>query len=307
MKKLTSQYFIEKSKIKHNDFYDYSKSEYINSRTKITIICPLHDEFSQMPNDHIRGSGCPKCGTEKHVSKKRNILCDLIKKANDIHHNLYDYSNIDVHISMHYKVKILCKIHGEFYQTFNQHINNKRGCPKCGIDKHKDTLYDFIRKANLIHLYKYNYSKVQYINSRTKIIICPIHGDFSQKPKAHINSEQGCPKCNQSKCEIKIGKFLDENAIAYEYQKKFNDCKYKYVLPFDFYLSDYNICIEFDGEQHFKVVNYWGGEDGYLLRKDRDKIKTEYCINNNIKLIRIPYNVDFKDKLNNILKELKPL
>lgn len=82
---------------------------------------------------------------------------------------------------------------------------------------------------------------------------------------------------------------------------KFDNCKYKNKLPFDFYLPDYNICIEYDGLQHYESIEYFGGEKNYKLRIEKDKIKTKYCQDNNIILERIIYSDNIIEKLENIL------
>ena len=158
----------------------------------------------------------------------------------------------------------------------------------------------FIEHAKKVHGDKYDYSLVDYINSRTKVnIICPTHEVFPQKPCDHIHSKQGCPICFDSKGEIEIAKYLKENDIKFERQKKFSDCKYKRVLAFNFYLPDYNLCIEFDGEQHFRAIPYWGlkAEEAFKIIQLRDKIKTDYCKTNKIKLLRIKYTENIINKL----------
>lgn len=131
-------------------------------------------------------------------------------------------------------------------------------------------------------------------------IICPKHGIFEQSAYIHI-SGSGCPKCKSSKGEIEIQKYLYDNNIKYEYQKIFKDCKLKTYLPFDFYLFEHNICIEYDGEQHFKPIEYFGGYNAFNDLKIKDQLKTEYCEINKIKLIRISY-IDIKN-IKKILKE----
>ena len=111
---------------------------------------------------------------------------------------------------------------------------------------------------------------------------------------------EGCWKCKESKGEKIIGKFLINNHIKYERQYKFNNCRNIIPLSFDFYLSNYNTCVEFDGIQHFKSIEYWGGIKNLNYIKKCDKIKNDYCKNNNIKLIRIRYNENIIDKLKNI-------
>ena len=97
------------------------------------------------------------------------------------------------------KITIICNIHGPFQQRADYHLKSK-GCPGCNCCK-KHTNKSFIKKAQEIHFYKYDYSLVNYVNNKLKIdIICPIHGTFSQRPCAHINETRphGCPKCDKS-------------------------------------------------------------------------------------------------------------
>ena len=151
-------------------------------------------------------------------------------------------------------------------------------------------------RSNITHNNKYDYSKSIYKNLRTKIIIiCPIHGEFLQSPKNHKYS--GCPKCNESKGEKMINKILDDKYIKYIKQKKFDKCENIKKLSFDFYLPDYNVCIEYDGEQHYKPITYFGGIKRYEIQKKRDEIKNIYCIENNIKLLRISYKENIKEKI----------
>ena len=151
----------------------------------------------------------------------------------------------------------------------------------------------FIKKANIKHSLKYDYSKVEYINATTKvIIICPLHGEFKQTTNNHLTGF-GCPSCNESKGELRIKEYLNSKNINFKIQFKFKNCKNletNYLLPFDFYLPKYNICIEFDGMQHFKPIEHFGGEIAFKKLQHRDNIKINFCKNNNIKLLRIPYN-----------------
>jgi len=141
------------------------------------------------------------------------------------------------------------------------------------------------------------------INKKVKII-CKEHGEFLQTPDNHLCGK-GCPHCKSSKGENIIKKYLIENKIEFEEQKRFNECKNKYPLPFDFYLSTYNLLIEFDGEQHFKPYSFSSDKSEQTKQNNlegiklRDKIKTNYCLANNIKLLRISY-LD-KNKIEEIL------
>ena len=278
--KSNSQIFIQKSIILHNDKYDYSKVEYINSETKVKIICKEHGVFKQEPNSHLKGYGCAKC-----IYNKSNTT-DFIEKSIKIHNDKYDYSKVE-YVNALTKVKIICKQHGVFEQIPNSHLNDS-GCSKCGGGYISNNC-DFIGKAIKIHYNKYDYSKVEYVNALTKVkIICKTHGIFVQIPNSHLNGS-GCSKCGNSKGENEIMNILIDKCVIFESQKTFEYCKNKHKLPFDFYLPEYNICIEFDGKQHFEPINFFGGKDAFNKTKINDNIKNKYCSDNNIKLIRIPY------------------
>ena len=147
----------------------------------------------------------------------------------------------------------------------------------------------FIIKANIKHHNKYNYSKVKYVDSKTKVeIICPEHGSFLQSPNNHL-SGNGCPLCNISHGEKMISSILTDLKIEYIREYIFSDCINIKPLRFDFYLPEYNICIEYDGVQHFKPILFWKGEEGFKITVQNDLIKNEYCSKNKIKLLRIKY------------------
>lgn len=288
-----SSYFINKANKAHNNKYDYSLVKYVDSKTKVKIICPKHGLFEQVPNNHLRQGGCPKCSNEKKSKLYSLKSEDFIKKAISVHGDKYDYSKT-IYKNSYTKVKITCPEHGEFKQIPGNHITNKRGCQKCSQkekgEKLSSNTAEFINKSKYIHNNKYNYSEVNYKNAHTKVIInCPTHGKFKQSPNSHL-SGVGCPVCKNSKGEEKIRKLLQKNDIKFDYQKTFNDCKNINKLYFDFYLPDHNLCIEYDGLQHFKAIKHFGGKAGLIKTQKRDKIKNEYCKANNIRLLRIKYN-----------------
>jgi len=193
------------------------------------------------------------------------------------------------------KIKIICKEHGIFEQQANSHLQGIN-CPACTNNK-RITTETFIEKAKQVHGDKYDYSMVNYINSRIKVkIICPIHGTFEQNQNSHL-SNHGCPVCKESKGEKQIRILLENKNVKYIPQKKFKECKDKRELPFDFYLPEYNTCIEYDGKQHFEINNFFGGKKSFRMIKNNDNIKNEFCIKNKIKLIRIKYTDNIRKKL----------
>ena len=245
MVKLKIEDFIKRAKEKHGEKYDYSKVEYVNNRTKVCIICPEHGEFWQIPSYHMSGNGCPKCGCEQIWNKRgRTTTEDFIKRAVEVHGDKYDYSKVE-YFGIYAKVCIICPEHGEFWQTPNGHLNNKRGCPKCGYKevwgkRGRITTEEFIKRAKEVHGNKYDYSKVEYKSSRTKVcIICPEHGEFWQTPMKHL-SRQGCPKCGLKKIWNKRGRTSIEQYVK-EAQKIHGD-KYDYSKV-DFKRKNSKVCI----------------------------------------------------------------
>jgi very-short-patch-repair endonuclease len=294
--KHTKDSFIILSNNRHKNKYDYSLVNYRNNYTKVIIVCPKHGSFLQTPKIHLNGSGCLKCASYNRTGNNLNKQM-FIERSLLVHGNKYDYSLVD-YINTKTKVKIICSKHGIFEQIPQHHMNGF-SCQKCA--NNFKSLNDFLYLSLLVHGNKYDYSLVDYINTKTKVkIICSKHGIFEQKPIHHYNGA-GCPKCKTSKGEIFIINFLNDKKIKFETQKRFKDCRVKYPLPFDFYLIDKNLCIEYDGEQHFIPSRTWGGIDNLKITQERDKIKTNYCNDNNIKLIRIKYTDDKLTILNQII------
>lgn len=297
--------FIEKAKKTHGDKYDYSKVGYMGNKEKVCIICPKHGEFWILPSNHCsthNQNGCPQCAFEKNACSKRKDVETFIKEAKKIHKDKYDYSKVE-YINNKTKVCIICPTHGEFWQTPHSHLKGQ-GCPECVALKggRKSTTEEFIEKAKQIHGGKYDYSKVKYTNSITKVcIICPEHGEFWQRPTNHLNGN-GCILCNRTKNENSIGEFLDNEGIKYVREYSPIGLSPKRI---DYFLIDYNIAIEYQGEQHFHPVKHFGGEKRFNDRITRDKIKKEWCEVNNIKLLYFSFYKNTTYKVINNFKELK--
>jgi very-short-patch-repair endonuclease len=122
---------------------------------------------------------------------------------------------------------------------------------------------------------------------------------FLQSPDSHFRGS-GCPSCNESKGEKLIAKYLDNKKIKYHREYKFDDCKNIGLLKFDFYLPEHNLCIEYDGRQHFESIDIFGGDIEFEKRKINDKIKNNFCINSKIELLRIPF---FQKNIESLLQE----
>ena len=186
--KLTTEEFINRASELHNYRYTYKNTIYNNWNEKVIITCPTHGDFLQKPSKHLQKQGCPSC-----AGNKKYTIESFIKKANEVHKNKYDYSLVN-YIGANICVKIKCTFDNYiFEQTPGNHLVGK-GCPKCS-GRLMDT-NSFIEKAKSIHKEKFDYSKVIYINTGTKVIIyCnSCKKEFLQTPRNHL-SGQGCPKC----------------------------------------------------------------------------------------------------------------
>ena len=113
--------FIEKSNKKHDNKYDYSKVEYVNSKTKVCIVCPEHGEFWQTPAAHVRGNGCPECANKKRGKRTVNTE-NLIEKYQSIHNSKYTYEKTQ-YIDANTKICVTCPEHGDFYILPFNHVN----------------------------------------------------------------------------------------------------------------------------------------------------------------------------------------
>lgn len=310
-----TQDFIKKAKQIHENKYDYSKVDYVNSHTKVCIICPEHGEFWQTPSNHLNKThacGCSKCGLKEKIRKRIKPQNQFIEEANEIHNNKYIYSKVE-YINTQSKVCIICPEHGEFYQTPANHLRGQ-GCPKCKIEKLQNinllTTQDFIKKSKEVHGNKYDYSKSVYKSAKeTVCIICPVHGEFWQAAYDHAYG-YNCPFCNESKGEEKIRLFLISKNINFIKEHKFEwliNPITEQNLRLDFYLPDYNIAIEYQGEQHFKPIDFGGGyqKSAFLKVQYLDKLKHNLCKKHNVPILYINYfDKNIIDKLNIYLNKV---
>lgn len=315
--RLSLQNFKDRSNIVHNFKYGYDRSIYITSRSLIEILCPIHGYFWQIAGAHLRGIGCKRCAIEDRARIKKEKYKKMFEdRANKVHNFEYNYlseyvKNKNPMLIEHKKCKT------QFWQPPNAHINQQQGCPVCGKEKahlnRRNDENEILDKANKIHNYMYDYSLVDFSRMQDKVKIkCKKCNEvFEQALDNHVNNKQGCPKCNISNGENVISKYLTEKLFIFIHQKSFKDCinpKTKWKLRFDFYLPDYNMCIEFDGIQHFEIINRSKDPEKNIKNlldcQYRDFIKNQYCLDHNIRLIRISYT-DI-DRIEEILdKELK--
>ena len=175
MRQLVKDEFIQRARKAHGNRYNYDKVDYVNNNTKVCIICPEHGEFWQTPRAHFSGQGCPKCGVVSSSFKRSLLETEFIQKAKQIHGDKYDYNKVN-YVNSHIEACIICKKHGEFWQTPTNHLAGK-GCPKCANEdnrlKHCFSNNEFIERAKKIHGEKYDYSCTNYVYNHTVVeIMC---------------------------------------------------------------------------------------------------------------------------------------
>jgi hypothetical protein len=201
----------------HNDKYDYSKVDYINGKTKVTIICPEHGDFKQRPSDHITGKGCKKCSGVYRPSNE-----EYITMCKNIHGDKYDYS-LTYYVNNRIKVKIMCPEHGVFEQTPSNHTHSKhpQGCPNCNGTL-KPSTNSFVYKIKSIYGDIYDYSKVVYVNSKTKVIVInkKYNSEHLMTPTDMLSQHSRCNIKNAvDKNEYIIKEFNDIHKDKYNYSK----------------------------------------------------------------------------------------
>lgn len=298
-KKLTQTEFLQRMMKLYGNSLIFDKAIYQNNFTNVSVICPKHGGFTKVPSELFIGNGCVKCSF------------DIKKTAGEtVRISQEDFiNNIDKHYPKRFSfVKsvfrgimepfiITCYKHGDILVNQARNIVRFEPCAECEQILKQN---NFIKRAKEIHGDKYDYSKVIYNLCHKKvIIICKKHGDFLMKPNSHLN-RNGCPECRISKGENIISQFLTNHNIDFGKEKKFKDCKDKSLLRFDFYLPDFNTCIEFDGYWHFHPYKHDSKRLENIQRRDR--IKNIYCRENHIPLIRISNLKLIEQTLTSILK-----
>lgn len=270
--------------------------EYIDAKTKILHKCNIDGhEWLATPNGILNGCGCPVCGGK--IKLTHDCFIDRMKKVND------NIEIIGIYVNYSTPIKCICKIDGYEWYASPSNLLQGKGCPMCGGTKHK-THNEYVKDV-----FKINKNILvlgTYINVKTPILHkCLIDGhEWYAKPN-NILSGKGCPKCNESHGEKQIYNYLNDHHIVFDSQHTFSECKNEKLLPFDFYLVDYNICIEYDGIQHFEPVEVFGGQIALAKQQHNDSIKTTYCNLNNIQLLRIRYDQDVKLELDKFFNNTK--
>lgn len=277
---------------------------YINNHTNILHRCKI-DNYKWMakPANILTGYGCPKCSG--CIKKTHEDYVDELKEINP------NIEVIGIYINSKTPILHRCNIDKHEWYATPSHILNGTGCPICGrlsqTQKRRKTHYKYVDEVNNINP---DIEVIgEYINSQTKILHkCKLCGYEWEIVPNNILNGQCCPRCCISHGESGVEEYLNHYNIPYIRQYKFNDCCNKRPLPFDFYLSEYNVCIEYDGIQHFKPTDFAGrgklwAEKMFKQIQINDEIKNKYCEDNNIILLRIKYNENIKNVLDNFFNK----
>lgn len=289
-------------------FYVDANDLSTGSHQKVKIICDYcNKEINSIWRDYLHSINnhtkfaCKKCrqkrtSEEDLIRRREYLYSGALKVCKE--NNLTIITPIDDIKSADDRITYNCPKHGnnetKIYTLLLGHV-----CPKCKIDNQKltpDEVEKRIKDYGTIIL-----NKEEYIDTRTKNlrIVCRECGnEFTTSYNSFVcsNGGQYCPDCSkyESHGEKAVRNYLEENKIYYIPQYKFDDCKDKNALPFDFYLPNENKIIEYDGAQHYTPTS-WNGmsksdaDKCFAYVQNHDKIKNQYCIDNNIKLLRVPY------------------
>lgn len=294
-KKHTTESFKKRCKEIFGDKYDLSKVNYIDRLHEVTLICPIHGEFKKKPqlitSNH---QGCPYC------SKYSITNDDFIKRLKDVHKDKYDYSKV-IYRGYESNITLVCPIHGAFTIMAGLALRGY-GCKKCGMNNKPQTKpmsnERFIEKLN--DKWKGKFTPLEeYKGANVPIKFrCNNCGNMIEKtPHIMLDKRKkvNCKYCIESSLELKVKKALEKNNINFIYQ--YHNL-WLGLQSLDFYLPDYKIAIECQGEQHYSPNNYFGGQKEFDKIRERDERKLNKCLRNNVKLL---YFADKKHNGNDII------
>lgn len=308
------QAFLDKLNLDVTLLDDFT-TQRANTKTRCNICGNI---WYPKPYNLLSGFGCPACG-RKRTGKSEALGKDrMLEKLSKVMEFADILTEITDDIRINDKIKLRCKTCGHEWEATPSNltnIHNNRGtkCPKCAnrrngdrCRKSIDELREQLRKIDS------NVYPLTYTNMKTaSLCTCRVHPEqkFYEIPYSMLRGSNSCPRCTTFLHERLMLETLEKYGIKYTAQKRFEECKDERKLPFDAYLDDYNICIEYDGEGHYKAVN-WNGTENAQQNLERtqkhDKMKDKYCADHNIPLIRIPYweQENIEDFLVDKLKKL---
>lgn len=289
MKKVryTTEQFITLAREIHGDQYDYGDVHYTTTQTPVTIRCVQHGLFTQRPNAHLsQKQGCPTCGSKQSINTRKTKQISFAALASTAHSGRYQYDNV-VYNNRHTHVIITCVLHGHFSQRPHDHLSGS-GCPTCGSSQRASsntlTQQQFLDRANKTHNYTYDYSESVYTTlNQPVVIICTIHGKFSQTPNNHIYCASGCPKCSHT-VSHKEQVWLQQQGVPdveamRQVTIRIGDIWYKV----DGYIESTNTIYEFWGDfwhgnprvyNELDINSVTNTTFGHLYERTQDKVRT---------------------------------
>jgi G:T-mismatch repair DNA endonuclease (very short patch repair protein) len=293
--KLTTADFIARATAQHKGRYSYARASYTNNNARITITCPAHGDFQQRASNHMLGIGCPRCKADKTSARQSDTSATFTRKATVVHGELYDYSGVQ-YTRSNQKVRIRCRIHGEFLQTPNAHIGTSpgkssarptgAGCPKCAGKAM--TTEEFIGRARTTHGERYGYDRTDYALIKDAVTVtCPTHGDFQQAAEGHL-AGRGCRQCwaesYASAGEGEVATWIESLGFAVQRNTR---AALATRLEIDIFIPAANLGIEFNG-------CYWHSD-----KVEKNKRKHEFkhaCANTDgIRLMTV-WDTDWQHK-----------
>ena len=279
---------------------------YIDYKTPILHRCKIHNiEWYINPANALCGKSCKLCKGDKIKNKKRMSNDEYIKRLSITNPNV---EIIGQYINANTPVLHKCKKHNIEWEIRPADALKGNGCKMCHLERfsesnsktHEEYVYELkLKNINVEVIGAYIKAKIPITH---KCKICGYQWDATPD---NILQGTGCPICNISHGEKEILTYLNKINVNFIPQHTFDDCKNKKLLPFDFYLPEYNLCIEYDGIQHYEPVEYFGGTDKLQKYQHNDSIKNNYCMLNKINLLRIKYDQDVNCVLDNFFSHTK--
>lgn len=225
--------FLQRANEIWNGKYQYEKSSFKNFKTPMNMICSIHGTFSLDPTAHVakKPRGCQACARLVYPNEKKSTE-KFVQESKSIHGDLYNYDET-IYENSGKEVKIVCKIHGSFMQKPSKHLAGHK-CPECQ-NRVKMTKSKFLESASSLHGDKFDYSNIDFQNSRKEIeIVCKIHGRFMQTPYQHINTKFACPECSVYNKKMNTERFINEcksvHGDKYDYSNVVYTCRKQHVL-----------------------------------------------------------------------------
>lgn len=273
-------------------------SQYVDSHTWVKLRCKIDGYvWESTPSPLLHGRGCRRCAARRLSEKQSKSHSDFVAEMAVAQPGI---EVIGQYIAARKKVALRCRVCGHEWKALPDNVvHQKGGCPECGnrkISQKQILTEEFVRTklmevnpdVELIGPYKGMLEHTKMRCRKCGYEWEPLLANLYYKRNGHV---KGCPKCNRSHGEIAIERYLSSHSIAYEPQKKFDGLVGVggRLLSYDFFLPDYNTLIEFQGEQHYSAVDYYGGEENFQVQQAHDSLKADYASSHGHRLLTIPY------------------